>query len=267
MTRDDCGRSPPTPLISIVIPCYNYGRYLSEAVESALAQTYVPTEILIINDGSTDNTEEVAHSYLSRGIRYIHQTNQGPSATRNRGALLAKGDFLIFLDADDRLDPSYLSACFSALAGAPPEVGFVYTQMELFGAKNSVTSFPEYSIHTLRFGNYIHISSLLKKSLVLHYPFNEHICAREDWDFFLTLAEKKIEGLLLNKPLLYYRQHHDIISRESLLHKNPKLANQLTLQIMRAHPKLYSRKEKVKQYLKYWIKNIFWRPCPPELEN
>ncbi|MFC1852546.1 glycosyltransferase family 2 protein [candidate division CSSED10-310 bacterium] len=88
------------PLISVIIPAYNYQSYLAEAIESVLAQTYHPTEIIVINDGSTDGTETVAKQFVPE-IRYFHQPNQGLGTTRNRGVQLAQGDFLAFLDADD----------------------------------------------------------------------------------------------------------------------------------------------------------------------
>ena len=87
-------------LISVIIPVYNCESYLAEAIESVLAQTYQPIEIIVINDGSTDGTEQVAQQF-GDSIRYYAQSNRGLGATRNRGAELARGEYLAFLDADD----------------------------------------------------------------------------------------------------------------------------------------------------------------------
>jgi glycosyltransferase involved in cell wall biosynthesis len=90
------------PLVSAIIPVFNYDRYLGEAIESALSQTYSNLEVIVVDDGSTDKSSQVARSFAGRGVRYCHQANTGIGPARNRGVLLAQGDFLAFLDADDR---------------------------------------------------------------------------------------------------------------------------------------------------------------------
>ncbi|MBD0341043.1 MAG: glycosyltransferase family 2 protein, partial [Microcoleus sp. Co-bin12] len=105
-----------TPLVSVIIPVYNGSRYIVQAVESALAQTFTNLEIIVVDDGSTDSTHQVLQPYLDR-IRYIYQENQGAAIARNRACHLAKGEFLAFLDADDYFLPSKLEkqvACFEA---------------------------------------------------------------------------------------------------------------------------------------------------------
>lgn len=91
-----------SPLISVIIPVYNYDRYLGEAVESALSQTYQHLEVIVVDDGSTDRSAEVARSFAGRGLRYCHQVHAGIGPARNKGVELAQGDFIAFLDADDR---------------------------------------------------------------------------------------------------------------------------------------------------------------------
>src|SRR5208283_2367398 len=88
------------PLVSVVIPTYNCGRYICETVESALGQTYSPVEIIVVDDGSTDDTRERLTTYGDR-VRYIYQQNTGPAVARNRGVQDAQGDWIAFLDADD----------------------------------------------------------------------------------------------------------------------------------------------------------------------
>ena len=94
-------RLPAAPLISVIIPCYNHGKYLSKAIGSVLAQSHRPIEIIVVDDGSTDNTQAAAAHYPE--VKYIYQHNQGPSAARNTGIDQSSGDFLVFLDADDWL--------------------------------------------------------------------------------------------------------------------------------------------------------------------
>ena len=90
------------PLVSVIIPVYNYERYLAEAVESVLGQTYRHLELIVVDDGSTDRSGEVAKSFADKGVRHCHQVHAGIGPARNKGVELAQGDFLAFLDADDR---------------------------------------------------------------------------------------------------------------------------------------------------------------------
>ena len=89
-------------MISVIIPVYNYARYLGEAVESVLRQTYQRFEVIVVDDGSTDQSGEVARSFAERGVRYCRQVHSGIGPARNKGVELAQGEFLAFLDADDR---------------------------------------------------------------------------------------------------------------------------------------------------------------------
>ena len=91
-----------SPLVSVIIPVYNYDRYLGEAIESVLSQTYRRLEVIVVDDGSTDQSGEVARSFDGRGVRYCHQDHAGIGPARNSGVELAQGEFIAFLDADDR---------------------------------------------------------------------------------------------------------------------------------------------------------------------
>ena len=100
------GERAGAALVSVVIPCYNQAHFLGEAIESVLAQTYPHREIVVVDDGSPDNTREVASRYP--GVRYVRQENQGLAAARNTGLRHSSGSYLVFLDADDRLLPEAL---------------------------------------------------------------------------------------------------------------------------------------------------------------
>jgi glycosyltransferase involved in cell wall biosynthesis len=90
------------PLVSVIIPVYNYDLYLAEAIESVLSQTYQQLEVIVVDDGSTDQSSEVARSFAERGVQYCHQVHAGIGPARNKGVELAQGDYIAFLDADDR---------------------------------------------------------------------------------------------------------------------------------------------------------------------
>lgn len=113
------------PLVSVVIPTYNYGRYVTEAVDSALAQTYRPVEVIVVDDGSTDDTRERLSGYGDR-IRYVYQENAGLSAARNTGIRNASGGFVAFLDSDDAFHPRKLQVQMGTFA-RDPSLGLVGT--------------------------------------------------------------------------------------------------------------------------------------------
>ena len=102
------------PAVSVIIPCHNYGRFVTAAVESALSQTYQPVDVIVIDDGSTDDTPERLQAFGSR-IRYIRQENQGVSAARNTGIRQSCGEWVAFLDADDFWHPQKLEAQFRSI--------------------------------------------------------------------------------------------------------------------------------------------------------
>src|SRR5258708_19685267 len=126
------GRRPP---VSVIIPCYNGRRFLSQAIDSVLVQTIVPAEIIVVDDGSTDDSAEVAESY-GPPVRVIRQANQGESAARNVGIAAARGDYLLFLDAADLLESQSLEILADAVNQPPPTTASL--------------AFPPFTIHPTR---------------------------------------------------------------------------------------------------------------------
>src|SRR5438552_637083 len=121
--RKDVPSSVTMMLVSVVIPCYNQAHFLGEAIESVASQTYPHFEVVVVDDGSTDNTAAVVTGYP--GVRYFRQENQGLSAARNTGLRHSVGDRLVVLDADDRLMPCALEIGLTSLRDHP-ECAFVY---------------------------------------------------------------------------------------------------------------------------------------------
>ncbi len=118
------------PLITVVIPVHNGELYLAEAVDSALAQTYRPVEVVVVDDGSTDGTAEVAAG-LGAAVRYVHQPNRGPGGAMNRGVALARGEYVAFLSADDVWAPEKLAGQMAALV-AEPSLDLVFGHVQHF---------------------------------------------------------------------------------------------------------------------------------------
>lgn len=132
--------TPETPLVSVIIPCHNQAHYLSHAIESVLKQTYSHFEILVVDDGSTDHTSEVAVGYSE--VHCIKQKNQGLSAARNTGLRKSKGSHLVFLDSDDRLLPNALEAGVSCL-NSHTECAFVYGHLKVIASDGSPVATPK----------------------------------------------------------------------------------------------------------------------------
>jgi glycosyltransferase involved in cell wall biosynthesis len=206
------------PLVSVIIPCYNQAHFLADALESVLAQTYANFEIVVINDGSSDNTAEVVAGYSS--ARYFEQGNKGLSAARNTGLRESRGNYLVFLDADDRLLPGAIEAgldCFRS----HPECAFVSGQYRSIGEDGTILAEAtrewvqnEYYLALLR-GNYIGMhATVVYRRLILEAigGFNTALKACEDYDVYLRIA-RKFPVYSYEEIVAEYRQHHASMSR------------------------------------------------------
>lgn len=201
------GLSPTAqPLVSIVVISHNYGHHLAEAIESAADQDYPNIEVLVVDDGSTDDTAEVAARYAKSGVRYHFKPRGGLSHSRNVGARMARGELLVFLDADDRLAPAMVSKALEALRFT--SAALAYTQIRYFGSTTGVSSLPDWDEDRLKDGNYIAATSLVRTEVVRGFPYDEsNRIGWEDWDFLLGLAERGHEGILVDEALFEYRRH------------------------------------------------------------
>ena len=223
----------------MVVPCYNYGRYLTEAVGSVLTQTFQDFEIIIVNDGSTDNTLEVADKIMSActdgRIRLINQTNSGdPALARNRGISEARGEFILCLDADDMIMPEFLHQCVMLLDKVQ-DIAIAYTDQIYFGfGKDRVVRVADYEINCLAEANFMGYCSLFRKKVweeVGGYPSG---IGYEDWDFWLSCGEKRYYGRRIPQPLFCYRQHD---SGRYVLDKRRDA--EIKARIVLKHPTLY----------------------------
>ncbi|EGK88628.1 glycosyltransferase [Microcoleus vaginatus PCC 9802] len=220
-----------TPLISVIIPAYNGDRYIVQAVESALGQTFNNLEIIVVDDGSTDRTQQVLQPYLDR-IRYIYQKNQGVGVARNQACQLARGKFLAFLDADDYFLPSKLEkqiACFDA----DPALDMVQTGWllvdetgrEIFAVK------PWQQAPELDLASFIIYKCVRPSAMMLRRKcwedlggFDSQFPLAEDLDFALRLTLKGYKAVWLEEILTCYRQHNSNIMSSGLpLMKNTEI--------------------------------------------
>lgn len=181
--------------VSVIIPSFNHATYLPAAVDSALNQTTPPHEIIIVDDGSTDGTGQVAASYGKR-VQYVYQQNGGLSAARNTGIARATGEMIVLLDADDLLEPGFISIMTGALANAPDAAAVFCGYRMVDDANNSLFQTGPGSIDTRRIrelmldGNYLAAHCLLLRRAALEQtgPFDQSLTACEDWDMWLRLT-------------------------------------------------------------------------------
>jgi len=221
------------PLVSIVITSHNYAAFLPEALESVLGQSHSPVEIVVVDDGSSDGSADVARRYP---VQVITQENQGVSAARNRGAAGCTGEFLMFLDADDILEHTYVSSCLHALADAPRDVAYAYTGMRYFGTESRVWPSRPFRRKSLLRYNFVHASALMRREVfVASGGFDTAWrLGHEDHELWIRFLEMGYRGVLVPEPLLRYRRHGS--SRNTLTKSQIR---RLKWQMRLLHPGLY----------------------------
>lgn len=134
------------PGVSVVIPAYNYAHYLPFAIESALIQTYKPIEVIVVDDGSTDNTQQVVANY-GKKVKYVYQQNAGLSAARNTGILSATYDYLVFLDADDVLEPVMIESAMDKFFELSPDYGIVACLSKYIDSNGNLIKHADFYFH------------------------------------------------------------------------------------------------------------------------
>lgn len=193
--------------VSVVIPCYNAGATLDEAVQSALAQTWDDLEVVIVDDGSDDPaTTALLDAAGWPRTRVIRQANAGPAAARNAAIRASTGEYILPLDADDRIEPSYVAKAVAILRERP-EVGVVYCKAERFGAASGPWELPPYNIRELAIDNVIFVTSLFRRvDWERVGGFNERLRhGVEDYDFWLKLVGLGREVVQIDEVLFHYR--------------------------------------------------------------
>ena len=196
-----------SPTVSIIVPCYKQAEYLAEALDSVYAQTYPHWECIIINDGSPDNTEEVAMTYcnIDARFRYILKENGGHSSARNTGIRQSTGKYILPLDGDDKIMPFYLEKAVEVLE-KKEDVKLAIGKAEFFGSVNEPWNLPSYNFRSLLIMNCFYISCLFRR---VDYDktrgFDEGMIGYEDWDFFISLLKDGGKVVQMPELCFYYR--------------------------------------------------------------
>lgn len=241
--------------ISVVIPCYQQGHFLSEAIESVLAQTLPAHEIIVVDDGSKDNTAAVAARYPS--VRYIHQDNSGPATARNKGLSESTGSYLVFLDADDRLLRDALEIGVSSLS-AHPECAFVFGRCQYINHDGSPVSVFQPPYHEsddylamLRICPIWHPAAVMCRRSVFDITngFDTSLVLCSDYEFYLRVT-RRWPVHCHNKTISEYRQHR--ANRTS----NNALTLNATTRILRSQLPLIEGNKQYEEAYRTGIRNF-----------
>lgn len=211
------------PLVSIIVPCYNQARFLSEAIRSVDEQTYKNTEVIIVNDGSKDNTEavtlELVRQYPKLKIKYILQKNSGLSGARNTGLKAAQGEYVNFLDSDDVFTDSSKIEVQVAYLKSHKSCSIVYCDAEYFSEDKTLLegrrivwgdhTSGKVFLNLLRECNFILVHSVLIRREVMDTigTFNENLHSMEDFDYWLRCAYAGLGFAYIDKVMVGYRIH------------------------------------------------------------
>lgn len=223
--------------VSIIVPIYNAEKYLEKCLESILKQTYINIELILINDGSTDNSDKICERYrkIDNRIKYFEQNNQGVSSARNKGMKESTGDFLIFVDADDYIEPNMIELLYTNAKENRCEIVICnynivnankIIQKEYLINSSIITSeeFIKYMLSEEYYQGYLW-NKLIDKRIISNYRFDKDISIMEDLLFLLELSPKINKVYILKDEYLYYYVQHN----SSALHKKniQKITNSL----------------------------------------
>jgi glycosyltransferase involved in cell wall biosynthesis len=243
------------PLISIIVPCYNQGRFLAEAINSVLRQSYCNSQIVVVNDGSLDDTERVASEFDGK-ITYVKKQNAGRSAARNTGILAAEGTYVIFLDADDLLEEGTLEHMVAAAAANPNADVFVGGWRNLVNDKlDDVVShipIPEDLFHGIMARNIglIHCFMVRRSALANSGLFDVNLSAAEDWDLWIRLGAAGCRFAPVLGSVAIYRRYPEsstsdyehvmqgtraVLDKNALAHGNCPMCRQATKAGWKSH--------------------------------
>lgn len=228
------------PKVSIIVPAFNAERYIAETLDSVLRQTYRNFECIVVDDGSSDGTADVVRRYCKRDsrIRLVLQSNAGPSAARNRAIKLSRGEFILPLDADDRIHPLYVGTALSVFA-MHPDVRLVYCRASYFGAVKGKWHLPAYDYDRMTAHNCIFVSCMYRRSDAVRVGLYDETFRQgyEDWDFLLRLLGRDDRVVRIPMHMFYYRQHP--VAEGSVNTKAAGMDDELLARIEAKYPDIY----------------------------
>jgi glycosyltransferase involved in cell wall biosynthesis len=222
--------------VTVIVTCFNYGEFLSECVQSVLAQVGGEPHVLVVDDGSTDALTLRTLERLPPQVELIRQANAGLPAARNAGLRRVRTDFALVLDADDKLRPDALSVLRAPLE-AEPELGFSYGIMRFFGAWEGNLWMPAYDPYRLLYRHTIGSVALVRRELYEDLGgYDPAFDGYEDWELWLHALERGWRGRRVEQVTLLYRRHGETMFADA------RAGYRAAFEQLRAkHPTLYSR--------------------------
>src|ERR1700730_13127373 len=228
-----------SPKISVIIPCFNHGEFLSEAVESVERIKRDDVEMVVVDDGSTDErTAQETSNLAARGIKVIRQENKGLAAARNVAILASQAEYILPLDADDRVRSAWIQRGIQIL-DSNHRVGVVYGDAECFGVRNGLWRTGPFDTNRLLLSNYIHSTALFRRSVWEQnggYDGTMPLQGYEDWDFWLGALEHGWRFEYLPEIFFDYRQ-----TNKSMITRTFGFEPQIEEFVARKHGPLYRR--------------------------
>lgn len=226
-------------LVSVIVPCYNQAKYLAECLNSIKKQTYDCFECIIVDDGSTDNSSEIASTFVKEDVRFklFKIVNGGVANARNYGIDKALGEYILPLDGDDKISSEYIESGIDILMNNS-EIDVVYCKARFFGKKRGRWNLHEFSIDYMLGCNCVFCSAIFRKSIfqkTMGYNI-EMRAGYEDWDFWLSMIEVGAQFYRIDKELFFYRIRSR--SRQKSIDERNKII--LRNQIYNNHKELYS---------------------------
>lgn len=194
-------------LVSIIIPCYNVQDYIIETLDSAFSQTYENIEVICIDDGSTDGTLSILYNYQEKqpSLKVIQQENTYCVIARQNAYRHANGEYLLFLDSDDKIDQTYIKKCVDILDNSP-DIGIVYSEADFFDAKHEKWKLPKFELKEFLLSNCIYITALIRKSDFNKIDgFDLNLTHFEDWELFISLIKNGVGVYQIPETLFHYR--------------------------------------------------------------
>ncbi|MBO6087626.1 glycosyltransferase family 2 protein [bacterium] len=247
--------------VSIIIPCYNQGKFVSDALNSALKQTYKEIEIVIINDGSTDNSSEVIKSFadIYKNIVFLDEKeNKGVISVRNKAINMCSGEYILPLDADDTIEPTYVEKAAKILKNNP-NIGIVYCKAKMFGSINGYWNLDDFDKSNILYSNCIFATALFRKTDFLkagmYKDYMRYGC--EDYDLWLSFIENGFDVYRIDEVLFNYRQYEED-SRTKICSKNQ---DKVWLAIIKNHINLYLEDKQFLTRLLYTDTSILKKKC------
>lgn len=227
--------------VSVIMPCYNDGAYIEEAVRSVREQTYRDTELIIIDDGSDDaHTLKILEQFRKDGVTVLRTERLRPAGARNAGIRAATGTYILPLDSDDKIDPAYIEQAVAVME-QDETVGVVYCHADLFGKASGPWQFKEYSLENMLVDNVVFVTALFRRAdwqaVGGFRTTMEH--GLEDYDFWLSILELGKQIYQLPGTLFHYRIKSN--SRTSRFMENAQVIKDTYREIYHNHPALYDR--------------------------